>query len=173
MPYAHWITHILYQLGEGDADFRALYRGTQTRFPDYRPAMRDDQRRGGRAARTVHEQIPAEDRAKVEAEDEELEAVEAGFLSFYYASTTSDSDYDDEEEQAHFFPPAAHDAEAEGSWEPRPPSPPPAPLVSQAQVTQPDALQGILQSLVQQKAEHTQSAAAADSAAPDPTPGAA
>ncbi|WVZ71746.1 hypothetical protein U9M48_020292 [Paspalum notatum var. saurae] len=155
MPYAHWITHMLYQLGEDDAAFRTLYRATDTRFPNYRPAMRDDQRRGGRAARAVREKIPAEERAEVEAEDEELEAAEGGFLSYYYASSTSDSDYDDEEEQARFFPPARHDAEAGGSGEPRPPSPPPAPQVSQAQVTQPDALQGILQALLQQQAEHT------------------
>ncbi|WVZ76680.1 hypothetical protein U9M48_024633 [Paspalum notatum var. saurae] len=55
MPYAHWITHMLYQLGEDDAAFRTLYHVTDTRFLDYRPAMRDDQRRGGRAARAVRE----------------------------------------------------------------------------------------------------------------------
>ena len=47
MPYAHWITKLLIQLGEPDAPTRDLYRDTRTRFLDYRPALRDDSRRGG------------------------------------------------------------------------------------------------------------------------------
>ena len=98
MPYAHWISQLLSQIGEADAPTRGLYRDARTRFLEYRPAMRDDRRRGGRLDRAAREQVPEEELPEVEAEDAELEEAVAQLPMYFYVSSSSDSDFDEEEE---------------------------------------------------------------------------
>lgn len=63
LPYAHFISRILSQLGGVEAPRRRILSESPARFEIYRPVSFDDARRGSRAFRAAVQQMPAEERA--------------------------------------------------------------------------------------------------------------
>ena len=146
-PFAHYLSYMLAQLASEGSPTRQQYLDSRLHFPLYAPAAPGDGRIGQRAIRAIRAEQPPEQRAEQQAEDEALEEAEEHLPEYFYVSSSSDdSDY---EPELPYFPPGRDDAEAGSSQQP---SPPPAPTVTQSQVTQPDALTAILQTLASQQA---------------------
>jgi hypothetical protein len=105
------------------------------RFPTYRPTVPQDPKRGRHVLRAALDRLQPEARARVQGEDE------AGLPEDLVWSDSDSS----EEGNTDFFP----DPKG-GSSEPPVPSsvPSPPPTVSEAQVTQPTELTGLLQQLI-------------------------
>jgi hypothetical protein len=107
------------------------------RFPTYRPTVPQDPRRGRHVLRAALERLQPEAHARVQGEDEALLQAEAGLPEDLVWSDSDSS----EEGDTDFFP----DPEG-GSSEPLVQSSVPSlpPTVSEAQVTQPTELIGLL-----------------------------
>jgi hypothetical protein len=147
LPYGHWINYICSRIvpDEGVASAYHEVMNVQ-RFLTYRPIVPQDPRRGHHVLRVALERLQLEARARVQGEDEALLQGEAGLPEDLVWSDSASSEEDDTD----FFP----DSKG-GSSEPPVQSsvPSPPPIVSEAQVTQPSELTGLLQQLIQQQRE--------------------
>jgi hypothetical protein len=147
LPYGHWINYICSWIvpHEGVASAYHDVMNVQ-RFSTYRLTVPQDPRRGRHVLRAALDRLQPEAHARVQGEDEALLQAEAGLPKDL---VWSDS-YTFEEGDTDFFP----DLEG-GSSEPPVQSsvPSPPPTVSEAQVTQPTELTGLLQQLIQQQRE--------------------
>jgi hypothetical protein len=147
LPYGHWISCICSRIAP-DEGVASAYHDVMNaqRFPTYRPTVPQDQRRGYHVFRAALDRLQPEAHARVQGEDEALLQAKIGLLEDLVWSDSDSS----EEGDADFFP------DPEGrSLEPPVQSfvPSPPPTVSEAQVTQPTELTGLLQQLIQQQRE--------------------
>jgi hypothetical protein len=139
LPYGHWINNICSRIAP-DEEVASAYHDVMNvqRFPTYRPTVPQDPRRGRHVLRAALDKLQPEAHAQVQGEDESLLQVEEGLPEDLVWSDSNTSEEGDRD----FFP----DPEG-GSSEPPVqlfvPSPPPT--VSEAQVTQPTKLTGLLQ----------------------------
>jgi hypothetical protein len=138
LPYNHWISYICSRIAP-DEGVASTYHDVEKvqRFPTYRPTVPQDPRRGCHVLRAALERLQPEARTRVQGEDEALLQTEAALPEDLVWS-----DSDSSEEDTDFFP----DPEREPSEPPTQSSVPnPPPPVSEAQVTQPSELTGLLQ----------------------------
>jgi hypothetical protein len=135
LPYGHWISYICSRIAPN-----------VQRFPTYRPTVPHDPRQGYHVLRAALDRLQPEAHVRVQGEGEVLFQAEVGLPEDLVWSDSDSS----EEGDADFFP----DPEG-GSSEPVVQSsvPSPPPTVSEAQVTQPTELTGLLQQLIQQQRE--------------------
>jgi hypothetical protein len=138
LPYDHWISYICSQIAP-DEGVASTYHDVENMqsFPTYRPTVPQDPRRGRHVLRAALEGLQPEARARVQEEDEALLQAEAALPEDLVWSDSDSSEEDDTD----FFP----DSEGGLSEPPTQSSvPSPPPLVSEAQVTQPSELTGLL-----------------------------
>ena len=142
-PFAHWICWILAQLSQNEHMDELEH--SRTHFSFYSPATPRDGRRGSRgqrrAQRVLDERILAEGRVA-----DDPTAAEAQ-LPHDLITDSEDSEDDEDFIPTTTVPRGAHDDEAGSSGAARAPAPP----VTTAQVSQPDALATILQRLSDQQ----------------------
>src|SRR6185437_11730635 len=150
-PFAHWIYWILAQLSQ-NAHMDKLAQ-SRMHFTVYSPTTPRDGHRGPRGQRraqqVLDERALAEGRVADDptaAEDASLTTAEAQ-LPHYLVTDSENSEDDEDYIPTVTIPRGAHDDEAGSSGVARPPAPP----VTTAQVTQPDALSTILQRLSDQQ----------------------
>jgi hypothetical protein len=139
LPYGHWISYICSRIASDEGVASAYHDVMKVqRFLTYVPIVPQDPRRGHQVLRAALDRLQPKAHARVQGEDEALLQAEAGLPKDL---VWSDSDTS-EEGDTDFFP----DPEG-GSSEPPIQScvPSPPPTVSEAQVTQPTELTGLLQ----------------------------
>jgi hypothetical protein len=155
--FAHWISWMLSRLEA--QRYVGMLDQSKFVFPTYRPPMPGDRRRGPRGLRRAEETLQARATAEVVMDkaarhDATLAAAKEPLPQYF--ATDDESSSDDED-----FTPApepvfrvrrAHDDEAGGSTLPgqREAESPLPPQITSAQVTQPDQLTSLIQSLAAQ-----------------------
>ena len=150
-PFAHWISWILAQLKQ-NAHMEELQH-SRLSFKEYSPHAPRDGRCGPRgqrlAQRTLDERALVEGRVRDEeraTEDAALDEAEAQLPGFF-VEDTEDSNYGEDYILTISVPRGAHDDEAGSS---RGPALVPPPVIA-AQVSQPDSLAAILQTLAEEQ----------------------